>query len=1030
MHRDIMELPKKEAIERLNKLGFLEPEVAYANITALSFGASKNLISALIEAALRSPNPDGCLTNVERVVEGADIDHLIKSLDGPSTIERLAFLCGASPFLSSILAQNPLYYEWLFINNGLSTSNDRDGFVGALSKLSEGVDTIERMMSVLRRHRNGEFLRIGSRDLLGLADLKETTREISDLASASLEAAYRFAFVALKKIHGAPLCTDDNAEASFTIIGLGKLGGRELNFSSDIDIMYIYSSEKGETTGIGGKPGSVISNHAFFVKLSTMINKLIGSVTEDGFVFRVDLDLRPEGRSGDMANGLSGIEQYYESWGQTWERAMLLKARPVAGDEQLGKEFLSIIKPFVYRRYLDFTTLDEIKGMKEKIDLSLLRRNPDTVDCKLGAGGIREIEFFCQALQLIHAGKDVEIRERNTLNAIELLRLKGHVKHEDADALTDAYVFLRNLEHRIQIVEGRQTQAVPARAEELAGLARMMGHKGGTRKSASEHLGREFRKKTAKVHDIYRSLFYKEDTAKDVPEEVSAALAPEISREESAGRLKALGFKEPGEARSRLRQIESIATRARLSARGRVLLQKLMPIFLNAAVNSPDADLALLHLDLFTASVGIRSTFYALLFENPLITRELLKLFGTSVFLSRLLIGRPENIDLLLSKELSIPIKRRESFFSELDYSEDYEAILDSIRRIKSQELFRIGVNDIRGTLSSGQVSRQMTLLAETAIEAAIKIASADLTRLYGDPSEGSFAVLGLGKLGGREIIYGSDLDIVFAYIGAGDTDAKTTGARQITNHEFYVKLGARVISVLTLKTREGDVFSVDVRLRPSGSSGPLVVSRQSMLEYHAGSVSIWERQAYLKARVVAGDIAAGNKLLKELNELLLAKPLVAADVDEMQRIRKRMEDELAKETDLRYNIKTGRGGIVDIEFMVQALQLKNAANSAVLTPSTTKAILRISKAGIIDSADAAFLIEAYHFLRLIELRLRVVHDRPEGNLIAGAEELNALAKRLGYQMQNPGDELLAVYKEKAQRVRALYFDVLKKIKD
>ena len=323
-------------------------------------------------------------------------------------IARLAVICGSSNFLTSIILKNPNYIGWLF-GEGLHCPLSLEALSKELSEKTTGLDSTEAVSRELRLVKQREYLRIGSRDLLRLATLEETTAALSDLASATLDLAVSFSVARLKAAHGSPIYTDhdgEEKEASLTVIGMGKLGGRELNFSSDIDIIYIYSSEKGETAGVEGKDSSSISLHAFFVKASTMATKLISAVTEDGFVFRVDLDLRPEGRSGDVANSLRSAEVYYESWGQMWERAAMIKARPVAGSRVLGEEFLSMIRPFVFRKYLDFTAIEEIKSMKEKIDLSLLRRNPDAIDVKLGAGGIREIEFFCQALQLIHAGKD------------------------------------------------------------------------------------------------------------------------------------------------------------------------------------------------------------------------------------------------------------------------------------------------------------------------------------------------------------------------------------------------------------------------------------------------------------------------------------------------------------------------------------------------------------------------------------------------------------------------------------------------
>ncbi|MBE7414143.1 MAG: bifunctional [glutamate--ammonia ligase]-adenylyl-L-tyrosine phosphorylase/[glutamate--ammonia-ligase] adenylyltransferase [Deltaproteobacteria bacterium] len=781
-----------------------------------------------------------------------------------------------------------------------------------------------------------------------------------------------------------------------------------------------------------GGQRSVISLHAFFVKVSRLVTRLISNVTDEGFAFRVDLDLRPEGRSGDIANSLRSAEVYYESWGQPWERAAMIKARPVAGSIGLGEEFLSMIRPFVYRKYLDFTAIDEIKTMKEKIDLSLLRRNPDAVDVKLGAGGIREIEFFCQALQLIHAGKDPLVRERNTLKAILKLKERNYIRDDEAERLSAGYAFLRDLEHRIQIIEGRQSQAIPASEAALLRLARMMGFSG-SKEEAAGLFWDEYRRVTSGVHDVFRSLFYRSGEAPEVPEEVRLLFTADLPEEEAKSRLRALGFGDPSTAYANLKLLRDGPPFARLSSKARLMLQRLAPMFLQRAADSPDPDRSLAHLERFISSVGARTTFYSLLYENPRVLEELMRLFGTSVFLSRDLIEHPESLDILLSNELSIAYKSREDvaapFFSEAASGKEYEDLLDGLRRLKSQELFRIGLNDVGGALTPRQVSSQISFVAEAALDAALKIAADGLRDRYGaPPASGRFAVIGMGKLGGRELIYGSDLDIVFVY--AGDAQDRTGGPRELSVHEYYVKLGQRMISALTLRTREGFVFNVDARLRPSGSAGPLVVSEEALFKYHSGPTLVWERQALTRARAVAGDMEFGRGIVSGLWEVLYSKPVTTSDIEEMLRIRKRMEVEIAKEDAGRYNIKTGAGGIVDIEFLVQALQLRfGSDNSALRTPYTQKALLRLKRAGVVTEEDFRFLTGAWSFMRLIETRQRIVHDRPEGYLVRGSEELATLARRTGYSGPDAAERLLKDYARFAERVRDSYSKVLEGLK-
>lgn len=1026
-----MSVNEPEASDKLKGMGFADGLGALKNLKLLSKTPFSAHLDAILDFALASPEPDGALNNLETIACCLPEGVLAASLAGPLDIERLLTITGSSPFLSNILQRDSLLFERLF-KGALFETKDYPVFCSELRERTSRIDDFDSMAKTLRCYKQAEYLRIGSRDLLGLTNVEEVTRELSDLASASLDAALEFSAAYHERLYGPPMYTDADGEArkaELTVLGLGKLGGRELNFSSDIDIIYIYSSDAGETTGVEGRNDSRISDHAFFVKVSMMVSKLISSVTEDGFVFRVDLNLRPEGKSGDMANSLRSAEIYYESWGQSWERAAMIKARPVAGSRALGDEFLAMIRPFVFRRYLDFTAIEEVKSMKEKIDLSLLRRNPDTIDVKLGAGGIREIEFFCQALQLIHAGKDSELREKNTLAALEKLRGKGFVKDSEARVLKDGYIFLRNLEHRIQIVEGRQSQAIPPRPRELERLARMMGFRDIDGRKAGEFFWEEYKRKTSAVHEVFRSLFYRaEDEGVEVPEDFRALLSPDITEDEASEKLKTLGFKDTKEAFKNLSLLRTGPSYIHLSAKAQVILQKLAPVFLMRASSSPDPDRALSNLERFISSIGARTTFYSLLYENPRVLEELVRLFGTSVFLSRSLIEHPESLDILLSDELAVPYKTKqdflEEFFRETGKREDYEERLDALRRLKSQETFRIGINGVLGTISFRQISAQFTSMAEAALETSVKVAMDELQRNYGRPQGARFTVIGLGKLGGRELTYGSDLDIIFVYDDPGD--GHTTGPKEISNHEYFVKLGQRIISVLTLKTKEGHVFSVDARLRPSGSSGPLVVARGALLKYHRESTLIWERQAFTRARAVAADPGLGAEVLKELSDAVYSKGLKPGDIDEMLRIRKRMEAEIAKEDATRYNVKTGKGGVVDVEFLVQALQLFHGnAKRQLRTPYTLKALQRLLKAGILEASEYGFLKAAYSFYRHLETKLRIVHDRPEGYLVRGSEELLSLARRTGYSGADPSGALLEEYAVYSEKVRELYLKTL-----
>ncbi|MEE8574515.1 MAG: bifunctional [glutamate--ammonia ligase]-adenylyl-L-tyrosine phosphorylase/[glutamate--ammonia-ligase] adenylyltransferase [Thermodesulfobacteriota bacterium] len=1040
-----------QGVADLTALGYGEPERVKKDFTLLSKGPLSASLDSVSALALASPSPERALNSLERVAASVGDSSLKAFLAGEENLARLLFICGSSELISGIFCKHPPLFDELFSGGALSERKDVNLFTEELNESAEHAENSVIMARELRVYKQREYIRIGGRDLLGLADVREVTAELSDLASASLDVALRYELKGLKKSHGAPLYIDENGEereAELTIIGMGKLGGRELNFSSDIDIIYIYSTDgvsgdkaPGETTGAGDRRGSAISFNMFFVKLAERVTSLINAVTEDGFVFRVDLDLRPEGRSGMIATSLDLAELYYESWGQCWERSAMIKARPVAGSVSLGEEFLKMIKPFVYRRSMDFTAIEEIKSMKEKIDLRLLKKGTDTVDVKLGAGGIREIEFFCQALQLIHGGKLPAIRERSTLKTIEALLIEGLLTRTEAIELTDSYIFLRNVEHRIQLVEGRQTHVIPARTAELTRLAAMMGtHVRAYEKGEGFMI--DYKERTARVYDIYRSLFYSasEELGAGVVDEASPLFSPDITVDEAAPVFTSLGFTYTEAAFSHLRTVMS---GKRLPPRGRVLLEKLVPYMLRRAALSPDPDKALTHLAAFITSIGARTTFFSLLSENLKVVDLLINIFGTSEFLSTTLIKQPGAIDHLLSRDITKPYKTTEEISRDLDEvlkeASGFEDSLDALRRFKNQEIFRIGVNDVLGELDTRGASEQISSLAEAALDGAYRISKNEVGKRYGSPQEEArFAVLGLGKLGSRELIYGSDLDIVFIYSvtskeGKEGSEATMTtegiGIKEIGVHEYFVKLGQKMISVLTLKTREGSVFEVDMRLRPSGSSGPLVLSERAFLSYQREKAEIWELQALTRVRAVAGDSDYGETLSSLLYGIVSSRGLSTSDIAEIIRIRRRMEDEIAKEGQGRYNIKTGRGGIVDIEFLVQVMQLKYAGEYPELrTPYTMVSLGLLAGLGLIYEAEYNLLKEAYEFLRKIEIKLRIVHDRPEGSLSEGTEELASLAKRARYDGDDPAGSLIKDYLDYTARVRDIYDKKMKEL--
>ena len=503
-------------------------------------------------------------------------------------------------------------------------------------------------------------------------------------------------------------------------------------------------------------------------------------VTEDGFVFRVDTRLRPDGNNGDLAVSLSAAELYYESWGQSWERAALLKARPVAGSKALGEQLLERLDPFIYRRHLDYAMIDDIKVMKQKIDRSLSRAKEGVQNLKLGQGGFREIEFFIQALQLINAGKNPRIRERNSLKALHILCSEGLITAEERDNLSAAYRFLRTAEHRIQVVHEQQTHNLPSRPQELRALARRCGF------SESEGFMATLQDHRSKVTAVFRDLFYTSD------EELPSQVHPEVAFlfESSADPdlcmdiLEEKGFRPPEKAYESLLVLRRGGTRGYLTERARRQLDRIAPLLFQEVMHSPDPPMALANMEKFLeACRRARGTYYALLAENPEIIKVLVSLFATSQFLSRNFIQHPEVLDALVSRGYAQNVKTLEDLAVELTgylaNAPHYEDKLNALRRFRNEEFLRIALNDIHGRTPQGQTTLQLSLVAETCLQQALVIAREELLDRYGLPycgdedgtsHEAAFAIVGMGKLGGMELNYHSDLDIIFIYEGEGET--------------------------------------------------------------------------------------------------------------------------------------------------------------------------------------------------------------------------------------------------------------------
>lgn len=970
-------------------------------------------------AARSAADPDRALDALERVLVAA-APRPPERL-GDEAFRAIAAVGASSDFLPRLLARRPRLLDWLSASAHLHREKKRETYLRELSRRVARLEpeNTTGLMKTLRRYKYREVLRIAARDLMGVCTLVEVTRELSSLADASLQTAVVFLDAALRQRHGAPEGAPEPGDG-FCVLGMGKLGGRELNFSSDIDLMCVYARD-GRTAGGSGAPVTHLEHYA---RLTEQLARALGEVTEHGFVFRVDLNLRPDGRNGPIVNSVDAMEAYYESFGRTWERAALLKARPCAGDLAVGERLIEVLAPFVWRRTVDHTTIEEMRSLKEQINRRAEQKGDDV---KLGPGGIREVEFFVQALQLLHGGKNPRLRERGTLLALGNALFAGLITARDHDALADAYVFLRRVEHRAQMIAERQTHAIPREPRARQRIA------GGLGFSAPLGFEAELARHRASVGAIFGDILCATGAAAAPPDpQLAAAVDPELPEPMRLAKLAERGFRDPAAALVHLSRL----SRARESPFGRRGAPSPEAIRLVAdCAASPDPDLALLHLAEFFASLRAPGAYFDLLARHPPAARLLTSLFGSSDFLSKYFVRHPELVDSLVQSGLAQVQKGRSVLRQELGArlarQEDTEGKLGAMRRYKNEEVLRIGLADVAGNLTVEEVAGELTELAEGLLEATLELARAELLERYGLPSgpggeEAAFAVIGLGTLGARELGYQSDLDLIFVYSDAGETLGGSRG--RTTNAELFARLAQRLLSSLSLSLREGYLYRTDVRLRPSGNQGTLVVSARAFSEHQLRRAQLWERQALIRARRVAGDAALFDRLQAEVLWPAIYRPGAdpAAMRAEIARVRDRMVRELSQESADQYNPKLGRGGLADIEFVAQFLQLAHGAEDARLRIGhTRRAVAALAGAGILGARDAQVLESGWVFLRRLENRLRIVHDHPLQHMPRSGPALRSLARRLGYGGEEPEAALLADYGATTAAVRQVYERVL-----
>ena len=1026
-------------IEALAAVGCRDPEKARQNLQRLAGSSPSHLTSfqsilpSLLNRLVNLADPDMALNNLERYAEAAIDRGFLFSLfrDSPKSLDLLLTLFGSSQHLSDVLIRYPQDLHWVLQPGLLRRERSREELLEELDGLLSRARTQQRVWAALRRFKMRETLRIGLQDLLGNLDLTGVTQQLSLMADAALQRAYEACSAELVRRHGEPryVVPSGDKRCEFSIIGMGKLGGGELNFSSDIDLLFVYEGD-GETAGLTGPSGALIgkvSNHEFFARLGESIIKAISELTSEGCVFRVDMRLRPEGRAGPLVYSLRGYELYYESWGQTWERMALIKARPVAGDRALGDAFLKLVAPFVYRRSLDYSAIGEIRAMKDRINAKVERDQETFRHVKLGYGGIREVEFIVQTFQLLYGASDPWIRESNTLRALQRMADRGHVTADEHATLAAAYTFLRTVEHRLQIVHHLQTHTLPTDQEGLTKLARRLGYSPDRSPDPALALLQDHQAHIREVRQAYDYLLREPPPGdEDIPAHPLADfLDGRVDERAVREPLAAAGVSDLDGAIRSLLLLRDGPPFRHTTAGARRILATLAPTLMEGLTRAPDPDLALLQCERFIEGVGSTAGLYDLFKQAPLALVDLIRLFGSSEFLSQILIRHPELVDLLLlpdQTESGRPGKLVEECLSAVAAVPPGSPRLDTLRRFKQAEEFRIGVLDLLGKADLGDVSRALTRLSEACLQAAYWLGREDLRSQYGLPSASGCVVLGLGKCGAEEMGYGSDLDLAFAYAQEGMT---TGGSQSLGHAEYFERLADRICKILTTITKEGTAYRIDIRLRPGGSAGRVAQSFAAFETHFSGTAELWERQAYLRARPIAGDLDVAGPFMTSLFELIYRPTSVESLSAYITAMRRRMELELTKEKTGERHVKLGSGGIADIEFIAQLLQLAYGSSCAALRVNNTLRALEAARdAGLLDDTDVAQLCDSYRFLRTVQNRLRIVADRETSALPQDPRRLDRLARRLGYDMGDgnaPGERLLVDYRRHTERVRGIY---------
>ena len=983
------------------------------------------LLPLLLRALEASPDPDRALQSFVRwlAAVSAPYSHVQNLLGHPVALDVFCLITGSSQYFGDLIVRHPEYFE-VVANPGVRGETKTGAEFGAEAAALVGAcQRTELKKDALRRWKAREMLRIGVRDLTGLADMPSTALEFSHLADACVQQALNIAVDSIPRVASLPgaeavqwLSPQERSEAPglppIAVIGMGKLGGQELNYSSDIDLMFVLSDDL--PAEVRNEKGQLIETVAWLSRVAETLIKSLNEETSEGHVFRVDMRLRPEGRFGVLVRSLSSYRAYYENWAEGWERQALLKARPLAGDPVLGAAFMEMVTPFVYRPAVSAEFLESIRANKRKIEQRCAIEGETETNVKTGFGGIRDIEFLVQLFQLEMGGRSPALRTPNTLAGLQRLREAHILTQQEALELSDDYGFLRTLEHRLQLLHKHQTQALPPEhSVHRRFLALRMGFPD---EGAFEA---DLRARRARVNRRLERLFYQGDEA--VPAEVGppvsdwSDVAGLLDTLESPASVQALSDRL---SRAGFRDVPTAIAALRLPMSGNEFggmppdtpdeFKAVAPRLLQQIAASAHPDNALAGLEALALAVPNRAQLYASMDESPDVIERLVGLGAASPPLMQRLTQHQEWLETVLGEEPDGPEDVRandaadfRSLPSELVYAigsvASHDKRLEVIARYYLRETLRIGARDIWGWDTVPETMARLTRVAEEVLSGLMNacadvIVAAAPDSGFARDSLDRVAAVGLGKLGGAELGYASDWDIVFVY---------DEGVKLSERHgQERSALATRLVEGVTAAARSlasfGAGVEIDLRLRPWGKKGALALTPHAYLDYLTSVGETWERQSALKARFAAGSRAVGRRMERIFSAVSVGRAASAADLAAVTAMKRRIETERLRAAERETNLKLGLGGLSDIEWLAQKLQMEHGASMpAVRAQGTLEALRDLAAAGILASDESAELAETYQLLTRLRNGLWLLNGHTS-DLISDPGQRRTLARRLG----------------------------------